>query len=578
MHLHCSPPARLGGLLLLFATSLLATSAKAATYTVGSGETCDASTLGEALVYSFVNPGTDVIRVTRDQTYSSQAIVVSNQSVTIRGGYDDCDDTTASGSTTLDGTGGASAAVLTIQNDPGSTAMVNLEDLTVRGGEDGGIRVAGQVLVQIFNVLITDNDADEGGGLALDGTSGGAVVLDDASRVLGNRAVFSGGGLYCTGAGTIGSRAALRDNDSDFNGGGVAAENDCIVNLFPSAFPGHDLGSNDADFNGGAVHASSGAEVHLIGNVGEPIEVRSNRALFGFGGAVYATGVGTLVTATDARIAQNSAEDGGGAIAVTAGARFEMERSASCTLGLDCSVISNNLIFDTATNGSGGALYVWDGGVAEVHGTHLFQNSSDGPGRVARIVGASSRLELEGSVVRYNPSSAVSETFQADGGGQLLIGFSTFADNLASAGHVLFRGTTGAVVGLYSSVVAESTGQVFAVSSATLDADCVLAHETATFPPGASRTGPPTAASVLVREPTGLDLHLTDDSPAIDYCNDSVWSPETLDFDGQERGVDRVGTPSVWGLFDLGADEVHGEANPLFADGFESGDVSAWGD
>ena len=70
----------------------------------------------------------------------------------------------------------------------------------------------------------------------------------------------------------------------------------------------------------------------------------------------------------------------------------------------------------------------------------------------------------------------------------------------------------------------------------------------------------------FVEEATG-DLHLT---PAATPVLDQVSrSPQALtDFDGQPR-------PPATGAADLGADEL-GTADEIFADGFETGDLSAW--
>ena len=65
------------------------------------------------------------------------------------------------------------------------------------------------------------------------------------------------------------------------------------------------------------------------------------------------------------------------------------------------------------------------------------------------------------------------------------------------------------------------------------------------------------------RAPGHADFHLLDDSPAIDQGSPDL--APSFDFDGNPR-------PQGLG-FDIGAFELGG---PLFADGFESGDTSAW--
>ena len=61
-------------------------------------------------------------------------------------------------------------------------------------------------------------------------------------------------------------------------------------------------------------------------------------------------------------------------------------------------------------------------------------------------------------------------------------------------------------------------------------------------------------------------------SPAIDSCDTFSYTPLDSDFDLDARGFDLVSVPNLLGPFDRGADEVV----PLFANGFESGNTSAW--
>ncbi len=68
------------------------------------------------------------------------------------------------------------------------------------------------------------------------------------------------------------------------------------------------------------------------------------------------------------------------------------------------------------------------------------------------------------------------------------------------------------------------------------------------------------------------NLRLRLDSPAIDSCNEEVYAPVYLDLDLEQRGFDFASIPNILGPYDRGADEVL----PLFADGFESGNSSAW--
>jgi len=62
------------------------------------------------------------------------------------------------------------------------------------------------------------------------------------------------------------------------------------------------------------------------------------------------------------------------------------------------------------------------------------------------------------------------------------------------------------------------------------------------------------------------------DSPALDSCDDLVYSPTRPDYDLDSRGFDFTTIPDLLGPFDRGADEVR----PLFAHGFEAGNTTGW--
>ncbi len=56
-------------------------------------------------------------------------------------------------------------------------------------------------------------------------------------------------------------------------------------------------------------------------------------------------------------------------------------------------------------------------------------------------------------------------------------------------------------------------------------------------------------------KPENFDFHLTSGSPAIDYCDNWLVTPQYLDFDGSIRGVDYIPKANLYGPYDLGFDE-----------------------
>ena len=571
-----SRPLALSLFLFALTPTLTPTVSAAATITVGGDVDCDHSSIALALLDAFGRPGPDILRIATNLSWTAQALVVSNQSVTLQGGFATCAAATPTPNalTILDGIGGSSAPVVTVNNTTGTTTFVELRSLRLRGGEQGGLRVSGLVFVSGENLAISNNQASNGGGVQLDGAAGGAIALDSASLVLANNASFVGGGIHCTGPGTIATSAKISGNEAGTLGGGIAATGGCVVNVFPSAVPGPDMIDNRAGTHGGGVHASGGASVSLIGSTSVSLVVESNEALDGQGGGIFATGSGTEVSLLDTRIGFNQSEDLGGGIAVTADARVTVERSVGCSRGVRCSEIVGNGHFGTpSTQRSGGGIAVWDGAWATVIQTSFSGNNSIDGGSMAWVSDSGSMLEFDGGVVSGH-SGLGSTIVEAHDGAFVLLRYATLANNLDPGESLLFA-RTGGVIGLYSSLVADDAGVVFDVlGGSTGDADCVLAHETTSMTPSSTRIGPPTAAAALITDPSGSDVHLLPDSPAIDYCDGSPGGA-SRDIDGEIRGIDNPDRANLFGPFDLGADEDQGTAF-LFADGFESGDTTAW--
>ena len=84
-------------------------------------------------------------------------------------------------------------------------------------------------------------------------------------------------------------------------------------------------------------------------------------------------------------------------------------------------------------------------------------------------------------------------------------------------------------------------------------------------------------SACTIFEATAGNLRVSPNSPAVDYCDAFNYLPQHFDGDHEARGFDLSfnanGSPGVaGGLYDLGFDEVR----PLFADGFATGNTSAW--
>ncbi len=191
---------------LVACSTLSATDAFAATFTVGTGSGCTHATLAAAITAAENSAGADTIRLTRSITYSQVAATITTaQELTITGGFDTCTQATSDGiATVLDGAGGSAAPVLRINGNTGS--LVRLDALTIRGGDvggtgyGGGIYSRGNGILEIQRSTITQNTAGYGGGIYAEGTSDRAELVIGANvYVNANTARYSGGGVYIEG-------------------------------------------------------------------------------------------------------------------------------------------------------------------------------------------------------------------------------------------------------------------------------------------------------------------------------------------------------------------------------------------
>ncbi|MEO7325931.1 MAG: hypothetical protein ABIW82_13995, partial [Dokdonella sp.] len=184
----------------LLAVALFAAAAPAfaITYTVGNSQDCTHSTVAAALTAAENHAGADSIHITRDGTYAQQAITFTTaQEITLSGGYADCTTSTDDGTyTTLNGSGGAHAPVLTINGSTGS--LVHLRELSITGGDvantgsaGGGIYYTGNGLLDIADSSISNNVGAYGGGINVGGTDDAAELdIGPNTTIVNNTAYY----------------------------------------------------------------------------------------------------------------------------------------------------------------------------------------------------------------------------------------------------------------------------------------------------------------------------------------------------------------------------------------------------
>lgn len=582
-------------------------SAARAIFSVGAGPSCDFANLNDALTAA--GPG-DVIHLSQDGDYLGKTYFIWNRdgSLTIRGGFSDCNQLTPtpSGMTTLNADG--AGRVFDIQHLAATSfTQVNLENLIIRGGNNygvfggGGLMLngrPGRLSVNLRNVIVRNNESNSGGGGGIkvrvtadrDG-AGPMLTVDNDSQIFSNSTNGNGGGLSCESLVSPDTSTLIRLGSGPIalnkaeNGGGISSTS-CgrIFHYAGSSLVG--VHNNEANDAGGAYYLE-GDGAHLV--------VRADT--FTSGGTTLGDDYGTTVISNSARI-------GGGLYA----------RDDSYAFFLDV-ILSGNRAED-----AGGAIYA-NAGTAEVHVRRIDSNQpcqKEAPGwafpRCSRVIGNRSPVGAAFNV-RNSATLNVSQTYIENNEGSILASVSGAGPGTINMESVLITGNSGgrglsAVNGLidfrwstmvnneflwalraatghathnarinaYSSVLWEDSGGMAFFpdgdDSAAIYSDCVigwrpLADTGFTFAGYYSHVDPEFVS------PADGDYRLGQTSPAIDYC-DSFNAPAFPDLAGNSRGQPHQGLPLSPGgpgepgwTFDLGAYEAGWLLDKLFHDRFE---------
>jgi len=516
--------------------------------------------------------------------------VLDDRDMIIRGGFDTCADTTASGRTVMDGS--AFSGPIFVANsheiDGGSRVSLQLDDLEITGGNsntDGGvIRLLGAWSLYLNNVWMYDNESNgNGGAIAIENStnldvSDPSVFIDNNSVLTGNTA-DNGGAIACDGGGNIEAKnMQISLNNANVNGGGVYLTNECLFLLENSgAFQGVLL--NEAEEFGGGVFATNSSLVLLFSQ--EASEATGSAAVYS-NTAANGGGIGltndALLYARNALINDNTATSTGGGIRSTGG-RILIERTlpgAQCHQEVRCSQISGNQANGTSASFAGGGAIATFGGTLEVTGTYIENNSASyGSAIRARFIGLGPGLEREmqliGNVVAGNfdaPQVIYLDETSAD------IAFSTFIDNedMDRVIEMVYPTTS-------------SDGNAVTVSGS------IFEHEGTTLPSAELTTvgqlptgdcnrnevdstgdliGQSRSTTIVGNfvDRNGGDYRLLPNSLLSDWCDSSFLGLDSNhSANGFARPIDNI-IGNLFGTYDLGGLEVH-ELDLIFKDGFD---------
>ncbi|MEZ4616873.1 MAG: choice-of-anchor Q domain-containing protein [Caldilineaceae bacterium] len=240
----------------------------------------------------------------------------------------------------------------------GSTVdLVNTTIRNNRATNGGGIHV-GSAVTCGASCIIANNSAADGGGVYIHSTGLTSTFHLDGGQIVTNTATNDGGGIYVDDVlaiytqtlGTVGGNIANLDNDSNGDGGGI------YIKSGRAAFSGGLLSTNRARRGGGLYNANGSLALSIKNTV-----VTANRATVGNGGGIYTVGD---ITVSDGNFSENSSQARGGGLyamgeftmaGTTVADNQALLSGGGIESGNNVTVISSQILSNTA--GSGGGLH-----------------------------------------------------------------------------------------------------------------------------------------------------------------------------------------------------------------------------
>ena len=568
--------------------------------TVGSAAQCDYH-LGATKIQDALDANETEIRLVAE-TFNEN-ILIDDKSITIKGGYADCAAAQAGtqGSTQSKILGVTSGSpVVKVQGSTQRNTVV-LDTIRLESGSGsgffpgGGISTIGaDAQVNLSNVWITNNTSQWGGGIA--------IVVGNTDFSISDSLIFSntaelGGGIYCDGADasifmsgnsgvTLNTAAGGGSSTLDGKGGGLVLTNGCSYLSYSGTAGGfldlRGIAANKSLNEGGGIYADNGARATLFGHqfcffgcIGDntnPANLSGNSSDTGNagdknGGGAYITGANSELTIYAGLVQGNTAgtsfSDGGG-ISLSSGAKLVTKRlSKSCWSQETCNYFDGN---QSGTGGYGGAIYN-DASTAEVESSVFANNRSD-LGTVYYGIGVGSHLQAYSSIFHSNGNNGADGfsdiyVFRAYTDADIDIQHSTIADNNASTAVLGIISASAGTSTLYSSIVHDSsTGPVYDANPGNIATDCLIVHEIASF----TNNGFSIVDDPQFVDRANGDFHISNTSPAIDYCGGSNFTYKDIDM--EDYGWDDPTVANNFGNVDIGADETYAN-DIIFKNGFE---------
>lgn len=562
---------------------------------------CDYSSIQAALDEA-ENGVETIIRVASDvpnETYFENLNLATagiNSSLSIVGGYDQCQGVATEFSTIIDGSN--SAPVFNITGN-GIPKTLSISKFVMKNGlydvvteRSGGLNIVGAELrVFMSNLTINQNSGFLGGGMFLSGL-GQDIYLNSVNLV--NNTAQNGGGLACESGliffkdpSAISFNSAISGLASAGNGGGAHISSGChlIVQSGDESVAGiKGLIGNQASNHGGGVYVHAGGRLSSNNSDGVEPVIKDNIADadnngVGNGGGIFVTDSTSSVEFRQGILANNQAANGGAA-AVNDEADIRLfQNSSPCFKDQPCTEVTGNQAGKNVTGnsvGAGGAFYASNEGTILILRSVVKNNLADSG--VVAAVNTGGSISFIAAVIADNGDLSVTDfahnylLVAVDDNSQISMTNTTVANNEVSVGsnHLILTAFGGRSVTKFSIIqddfvdvldVFNDSGQATFVSM-----ECNVLHETQSISGVDISTDNLATTAVDFVAPNSGDYHLLGSSVAIDLCDDSAaWN---YDIDGDLWGYDDPNVDNVNGVFDAGADETY-SSDIVFKNGFE---------
>jgi hypothetical protein len=562
---------------------------------VGDDMDCDYSDLQLA-----IDSNEAELRLSRQTAFLGNYTIMS-QNINLIGGYDDCSAANqnihneANVSEIISNSVGN---IITI-NGGGVANDIKLSNLNINSSTDGsGVFITGvQGLIELNQSIIQNNHANNGGGIYLSG-AGNELILKN-SQVKNNQANAIGGGIYCLDASLKLDSKSLVANNQVFGinafgiGGGMYAYN-CQIEIYSGNSDGESAGfiANQSTREGAGIYARNSqllingqqdlVNLSSLGDSAHPVLFKNNISDSdmdgtGYGAAIYLrTSTATIQAAWfDGNKPSNEGSYNlGSVIFAKYSSEFTMGRDESqpCWRQGMCNLVSNNehvaIVVGQSPTSATITNTEFTNNTANLTSLILVNNST------SFDVGNDLSLHFEGNLVHHNVSSRVglikSNSNVTEHCCIMTINVinNTITDNQFT--NEIFNINDDTIFNMHGNIVYEDVTlnpvvDIFNSAYSEANISCLMAHDVSSLPNITLNT---VVDNPIFVDAQNFDYHLSIESPAIDFCDSSLYTPTTLDIDLQARGRDEMSITDFDGVIDLGMDEYY-IADTLFKNGFE---------